>query len=148
MKLIEAMQYWRNIIKNVLRYPSQDVRIFKGELSGLIYDRFINTLLFENFMEEYLMDTDIKPTDIDNIIDNTFYFYGDYRYIEHIFDIEIKTDIVLGIIQSWNDIIYEINIEERHRDKLNYIINRNIQKLLKNIKIKNKIKKYKINFLY
>ncbi len=70
------------------------------------------------------------PEEVDSIIDDLF-CYGDYNdLIERILNTEIKNDIVKTVIQSWNDKLYEMdNIEDRYKDKLNYIIHRQLQKI-------------------
>ena len=128
MKLIQAMQYWRNIVKNVSKYPAKYKRHFYGDINPLITFHNIDTQLLENILEDILMNTNIfKPEVVDAIIDNLF-FYGDYDDLsENILNTEIKNEMVKEVIQLWNDKLYEMdNIEDRYKDKLNYIIHRQL----------------------
>ncbi len=131
MKLIQAMHYWRNIIKNINKYPAKYKRHYYGDINPLITLHNIDTQLLENILDEMLMNTNLFiPEEVDSIIDDLF-CYGDYNdLIERILNTEIKNDIVKTVIQSWNDKLYEMdNIEDRYKDKLNYIIHRQLQKI-------------------
>ena len=131
MKLIQAIQYWRNIIKNINKYPAKYKRHLYGDLNPLITFHNIDTQLLENILEEMLMNTNIFiPAEIDTIIDSLF-CYGDYcDLIPSLLNTEINNQIVKTVIQSWNDAIYNMdNIEDRYKDKLNYIILKQLVKI-------------------
>ena len=131
MKLIQALDYLRNIIKNINKYPAKYKRHFYGDLNPIITFHNIDTQLFENLLEDMLVDMKVfKPCMIDAIIDSLF-CYGDYcDLLPSLLNIEINNQIVKSILQTWNDAIYNMyNIDDRYKDKLNYVIYRQLQKI-------------------
>ncbi len=127
MRLIQALNHWRNIVKNINKYPAK----YKRHYYGVITFHNIDTQLLENFLEEILMDTNIfEPRKVDAIIDSLFY-HGDYNYfIPSLLNTKIDNRIVKTVIQSWNDAIYDMNnIDDKYKDKLNYVIYRQLQKI-------------------
>ncbi len=131
MRLIQALNHWRNIVKNINKYPAKYKRHYQGDLNSIIIFHNIDTQLLENFLEEILMDTNIfEPRKVDAIIDSLFY-HGDYNYfIPLLLNTKIDNRIVKTVIQSWNDAIYDMNnIDDKYKDKLNYVIYRQLQKI-------------------
>lgn len=138
MKLLIVLRNLKNIIKNIEKYGLIEPKEFKlcGDITPVftMYINTIDTQVFESLLIDTLMITllnKITVNDIDDIIDYVFYFEPDKHMIKYK-NIEIDTEVVKGIMTNWNDKIYEMYITEKHKDKLNYIMHRNLLKLLKN----------------
>ena len=126
MKLIQVLNCLRNIIKNINKYHTKYNRHNLKLTTGF---HNIDTQLIENYFEEILIDTKLfMPRDVDDII-YCLFCYGYYDDLsKELLNIKIDNLIVKLMIQSWNDAIQNMNnIDDKYKDKLNFIMCRNYE---------------------